>query len=341
METMRERVPEAAAGELVVPFQVSPEMVEKARKVTATARSDYEKTQALVRSITDAHAFALSYEPVATAPPAETVARGYGNCLALTSIFVGLARQLGLTAYYVDASDRVNDLRREEELIVDAGHIAGVARTERGFTLVDYDGQVADYRTFRIIDDVTALAHYYNNLGYELIDEAQKEGRPIPWEEVRRNFELATMVVPRFARAHNNLGVVYARLKKPQRAEAEYWAAITSDGNFAAPHHNLGNLSLDRGDLDEALAEYDKALSLRRRNPFLHYHRGVALYRRGDLAAAAAAFKRAISLKHDYIEPRNLLAQVYDQQGRHEEAAKIRSAVRLLTESRRTSRRRP
>jgi len=40
-------------------------------------------------------------------------------------------------------------------------------------------------------------------------------------------------------------------------------------------------------------------------------------------------------LQRDYIEPRNLLAQVYHLQGREEEAANIRAATRrILAEKR-------
>ena len=47
------------------------------------------------------------------------------------------------------------------------------------------------------------------------------------------------------------------------------------------------------------------------------------------------SFKRAISLERDYIEPRNLLAQVYYLQGRLDEAARVREAVRrVLAEKR-------
>lgn len=333
MATTRARVPAAVQQDLVVPFAVTEEMVERGRKIVSPARSEYEKARLLVRSITQGGdaGFGLEYEVVATAPAVETVARGSGNCLSLTSVFVGLARELGLQAYYVDASDRVNELRREEELIVDSGHIAAVARTERGYTLVDFDGEVQDYRTFKIIDDVTALAHYYNNRGYELIQVAVRDGREIPWPEARRSFELATLVDRGFARAYNNLGVVHARLHQPEEAERAYRSAIEADSRFATPHHNIGNLRLSAGALEAAVEAYDRALSLTRRNPYLYFHRGVALYRQGDFESAAESFEKAVSLKRDYIEPRNLLAQAYDQLGRHEEATKIRAAVRAMT----------
>ena len=331
----RLQAPDVAPEDLVVPFRVSPEMIERAREITAGSHSDFEKADRLMTSLTDEDGFGLYYDSVATSTPAVTVERGFGNCLALTSIFIGLAREIGLTAYYVDASDRVNDLRREEAIIVDSGHIAGGVRTEKGYTLVDFDGHVSTYRTFRIIDDITALAHYYNNLGFETIVVTQEAGEEVPWEEIRHNFELATKIRPEFTRARNNLGVAYTRLGDFESAAAAYHAAIASDPKSDAAFHNLGNLRLRQGDIEGALAAYDIALDLRKRNPYLHYHRGLAQYRLGMLEDAEESFESAISLQRDYIEPRNLLAQVYSLQGRTEEAAKVRAAVqRILAEKR-------
>jgi tetratricopeptide (TPR) repeat protein len=330
----RAQAPQMAREDLVVPFLVTPEMVERAEYFTAGSTSEFEKADRLMKSLTDPNGFGLSYDAVATSTPDETFAQGHGNCLALTSMFIGLARQIGLIAYYVDASDRVNELRRSEELIVDSGHIAGGVRTERGYTLVDYDGHVSRYRTFRIIDDITALAHFYNNRGYETIYDAQQSGDPVPWEQIMHDFQLATMVRPDFTRAHNNLGVAYTRLGDLDAAEDAYRHAIASDDEGDAAYYNLGNLYIRRGDYRAALAAYDEALARRKRNPYLHYHRGVAQYRLGELSAAEESFKRAIALEQGYIEPRSLLAQVYYQQGRVEEAEAVRAAVQLILRGR-------
>jgi len=332
---VRAQAPEVPVDDFVVPYRVTPEMVARAREIVAGARTDLEKAGRLVRSITRENGFGLAYNAVATSTPEVTLERGYGNCLALTSIFIGLARELGMTAYYVDASDLINDLRRGEEVIIDSGHIAGAVRTERGYTLVDFDGDVVRFRTFKIIDDVTALAHYYNNLGFEIMVEAQQAGEPVPWEEALRNFELATKVRPEFTLALNNLGVAYTRLDDLEAAETAYRMVIAIDPESDSAYHNLGNLQSRRGDLLAALSSYGEALKHRRRNPYLHYHRGVAQYRLGDLVGAEESFKRAISLEREYIEPRNLLAQVYTQQGRLEEAAKVRAAVSLILSQRR------
>ena len=331
----RARAPEMSAEDLVVPFQVTPEMVALARGIIADAPTDWAKAELLMQSLIDEDGFGLVYDSVATSPPEVTVERGYGNCLALTSIFIGLARELGMVAYYIDASDRINDLRLEHEIIVDTGHIAGAVVTEKGQTLVDYDGHASNYRIFKIIDDITALAHYYNNLGYELIFNALPADETVAMEQARHNFDLAIMVRPDFTRAYNNLGVAHTRLGDLDAADAAYRTAIEIDPESDAAYHNLGNLQMRGGDLGKALALYDKALKLRRDNPYLHFHRGLVQYRLDDLGAAEESFKKAIGLARDYIEPHNLLAQVYYQQGRVEEAEKVRATVQRILAGRR------
>ena len=333
--------PTIGTDEIVVPFEVTPELLARAREMINKpwVRTEYDRARWLLRSITDKKGFGLVYERSTTAPAISTVELGKGNCLSLTSLYVGLARGLGLTAYYIDASDRIHDIRREEKLIVDSGHIAAVVRTETGYSMIDFDGDVSDYRTLQIIDDIVALAHYHNNLGYELIHEALEEDRDIDWGEALTNFKRAIEVQPGFSRAENNIGVVYSRQGRIAEAKQRYEAAIAADPDFAAPFHNLGNLLTRSGDLEKTLELYDRAISLQGGNPYLHYHRGLALFRSRKWEEAAKAFERSISLESDYNAPRNVLAQVYRHLGRDEDAARIQESARTRGSSAENSQR--
>ena len=322
------RVPAERAGEVIVPFEPTAAMVARAKTYTESATSAYARAGLLVRAITAGHQFDVQWVPVLTTAARDTLENGHGNCLSMTSLFVGLARGIGLDAYYVDASDRVNEIGREDELIVDNGHIAATVHTDRGWSLVDFTGELSEYRTFRPIDDVEALAHYYNNRGYEILSLASLEGREVPWQDALADFQLATYVLPSFSRGQNNLGVAYARLGDDVAAEAAYRRALRADSSFAAPRHNLGNLSLRRGEADLAVYWYTLAIKLQKNNPYAHYHLGLALNKTGDFDGAIKAFQRAIALKHDYAEPRNLLAAAYRRQGRMEEAERVRTPRR-------------
>jgi len=321
-------LPQGLRASLVVPYEVTAELVARAQQYTDSAGTEHARAQGLTRAISNHDQFGLRWERVTTTVARDTLAAGQGNCLSLTSVYVGLARAIGLTAYYVDASDRINSLQRDQELLVRTGHIIATVRTERGWSMVDFTGEVSNYRTFRVIDDIEALAHFYNNRGYERIATAHATGEAIPWVQVMRDFRVAIAVRPDFARAHNNLGVALARTGDDDAAEAEYLAAIWADEDFAAARQNLGNLRLRHGDYADAIRWYQVAIKLESENPYLRFHLGLAQYQSGDIEASVKSFERAIALKHDYLEPRNVLAQAYRHLGRDAEADAVMRAAR-------------
>jgi Flp pilus assembly protein TadD len=325
--SVAEHVPPERRGEILVPYEVTPELVERAKRYVDGYTTEHGRANQLLRAITRTDGFGIEWSPVATSVPRETVARGHGNCLSLTSLYIGLARAIGLHAYYVDASDRINDLSREDELLIDTGHIAATVRTERGWSMVDFSGEISSFRTFRVIDDVEALAHFYNNRGYERISVAQHAGEEVDWSTVLSDFRLAAAVQPDFARAHNNLGVAYSRLGRDVDAERAYRAALAADDSFAPTYHNLGNLFMRRGEFDAAMHWYGVAIERESKNPYLRFHYGLALYRSGDVEGSISQFERAIALKQDYDEPRTLLAHAYRAQGRLEEAERVQRAA--------------
>jgi len=87
---------------------------------------------------------------------------------------VGLARSLGLPGYYADALRASTELRDEGDIRVRAGHIAVVSHVPDGTKLIDFSGEVTAESRVRIIDDLEAVAHSYNNRGYECIYQARQ-----------------------------------------------------------------------------------------------------------------------------------------------------------------------
>jgi tetratricopeptide (TPR) repeat protein len=312
-ELLRSQVRALAPGlpesEIIVPFEVQPEQIATARRATRHFSDAHQKALALARSLGNPKWFGLRYQWANSGSAAETFASGAGNCLALSSTFIGLARGIGLDAYYIDAT-RVPERREDGEIIVSAGHIGVAVPTSGGVTLVDFAGEMRAYSSFRHIDDMEALAHLYNNRGYEVIHRAQRGAESVPWQEARKYFELARQISPDFALAWNNLGIAEGRLGNPEEAERTYRGAIAIDPNLSSAYLNLGNLYLENGNLEAALVDLQAAARLDRRNPFVHYLRGVALARSGALADAEKALKRSIRLKDDYADAHALLAEV-------------------------------
>jgi tetratricopeptide (TPR) repeat protein len=169
-------------------------------------------------------------------------------------------------------------------MLVRAGHITAVVETNQGRVALDFGRRLSPFRLFRVMDDVESIAHFHNNRAYELIRKAREQNRPVDWKAVAKRFELATVVLPGFARAWNNLGVARARQGQSDLARTAYRRAIQADPEFPSPHTNLGILHLEAQRLPEALAAFSQATELDPDSARAHYHTGVALLRAGRRA---------------------------------------------------------
>ncbi len=297
-----------------VPFLVDAATVEAVRRLVPRAGSAEARARALADALVSPSRLGLQHRTGPTQTGADVLASGGGNCFALSSLFIGLARELGLDAYYVDASDQVQDLTENADFVVSSGHVSAVVRTGSGTSVIDFDGEIKTYRTLRILDDVQALAHFYNNRGYERLLEAIRAGADPPWQEARTRFELATQLHPGLARAWNNLGIADARLGRFRQAERSYRIAIEQDPRLSEPHSNLGVLELESGRTQTALRAFERAIDLAPRNPYHHYHRALALAAAGSIERAIESLERALELQPDHAASRAKLAELRSDQ---------------------------
>jgi Flp pilus assembly protein TadD len=295
------RAPAIPRAEIVVPFEIGEEQAAAARSVVAEGKTDTERTRALVAAFFAQDGFHMRYAEGVTADAEETLRTSEGNCLSLASVFVGLARAAGLKAYYIDASTRVHETRYGEGLTVNSGHVTAMVEAEGERIGLDF-GRMGPIRWYRILDDLEALAHFYNNRGFESVERAQERSRPPDWSRASHDFWLAAQVIPTFAPAWNNLGMAAARQGRIDEAIASYRTAIASAPLLAAPHNNLGGLYLERGQVKEALGALETAARLDPSGPHIQYNLALARLRRGDREGAIRALQRAIDLRGGYPE---------------------------------------
>ena len=253
------RLPDVPREELVIPFEVDASTVGRARALAG--RGDEEsRLRALASALASPRGFSLRYIWAVNNSARHTLDAGGGNCMGLTSLLIGLARELGLRAYYLDVS--LNPAHHtEQEVTVSAGHIAAVVMVEGRPVYVDFYGELEQRYRYHKIDDLEATAHYYNNLGYELIHRSEQARQPVRWDDVLRQFERATRVSPGLASAWNNLGVAQARLGELERAQSSYRKALELRPNLASVQTNLlmlarrGEQSLTHSDSDASQRE--------------------------------------------------------------------------------------
>ncbi len=296
-ELASRKVPEA---DRVVLHELPPEILERARALVLHLESSDLKVHALVRAMFDRDQLGLRYDELATITGAEALHERRGNCVALAGIFVGLARAVGLEARYIDVSNRVHETRYGEAgSTVRFGHVTAMVDTGLERISLDF-ARFGPVKWYRVLDDLEAQAHFYNNRGYDYLDPPG-EGAPAPdWREAERQFRLATQVKPSFARAWNNLGIAVARQGRTAEAVGHYRRAAELDPRMAAPHANLGAAFLQRGDVAAALEELAEAARIDPGGAHIHYNLAVARLRAGDRAGAVTALQRTLKLSATY-----------------------------------------
>jgi hypothetical protein len=296
--------------EVVIPFEISAEHARKAQALVASTPDASEKVRILLDALLGPREFGLRYMVGVPGTAEEAIAHGGGDCLALASAFVGLARAAGLDASYMDASFRMQETEYlGDQTTVKVGHITAFVRTTSDRYGLDF-ARMGRVYWYEPIDDIEAVAHYHNNLGYILLEGGGDGGNAVGWARAEHQFDLATRVKPDFARAWNNLGVARARLARREEARDAYRRAIALDEKFPSPRLNLGVLLLEAGEVDAASEQLETAARLDPTAPNVQYELGLVRLRRGDRPGAVKALEKAVSLRGGWPAAQAVLDQI-------------------------------
>lgn len=229
----------------------------------------------------------LQYALSPTRSAAETYRSRQGNCLSFTNLFVGIGRHQRLAPFYVEVTD-LQKWSVRDGMVVSQGHIVaglyvgGVLRT---YDFLPYAPKA--YKSFRPIDDITAAAHYYNNLGAEALLDGDAAGA-LPY------LTLATRIAPNFVKAINNLGVLLARRAQVEEAVAVYRRGLELEPEDVALRTNLAGLYQRVGRRPEAEVLLAGIEGVNNRNPFYFVYQSELALGRGDSEAALEFLRQAL-----------------------------------------------
>ena len=246
----------------------------------------------------------LQYSLTPTRNAVDTYNTRAGNCLSFVNLFVGVARDLGLNPYYVEVTD-LQKWNHRDGMVVSQGHIVagmyldGALRT---FDFLPYRRKA--YRDFKPIDDLTAAAHYYNNLGAEAL-LAGNLGR------ARELLTTATRIAPRFDKAINNLGVVLARGGEPEKALEVYERGLGISPDDSPLLTNMARAFQQLGRKEDASRLLAKIEGSNTTNPFFFVYQSDVALGRGENARALEYMTRALRLDSELPEVHLGLVKVY------------------------------
>lgn len=285
---MARRIDQRTGPKFVVPFEITPDMAEYARRVTSAFVDDRDKVQELIRRLTSMDGLGLQYDVTQTGTAIGTLEQHAGDCLSFTSLFIGLARAAGVETLYVEARG-VQEYATEGTLVIDRRHVVAGFGKRPVFSVVDFDKISDRFIQYRILTDLQATARYYNNMGYVALKEDRNQ-------EALDYFRAAVKLDPIFPGAHNNYGVALSRVRNDDEAEEEFRAALHLDSAYSAAMVNLSALLQRKGRKQEALEIQEKVGHLRELDPLWRLKTGTEALEAGKLDDAVRELETAVAL---------------------------------------------
>jgi Flp pilus assembly protein TadD len=243
---------------------VSPEMQAFLDRHVARRASPVSRLRQLVRAVLDAKSLGLVYDET-TRTAAETFRARRGNCLSFSSMFLAMARRVGLRAYYQEV-DTPPDWTLRNEVLVLNRHVNVLVATGRGGDhVVDFNlDRFRSSDTQRRISDGRALAHYDNNVAVERMQKGDAATALL-------YFRRAVRREPSFAPAWTNLGILHLRMGNRAHAEAAYIQALRANGRDLVAMSNLATLYERAGDRARAESYRRRVTDRRNGNPYYRY----------------------------------------------------------------------
>jgi len=293
-----------AGAEVVIPFEPTDEMRRWVHQAIPNPQVPTDKRlQLLLSALLDPQkGLGITYEGHFTGTAAEVFASRRANCLSFTNIFVGLAREIGVPAFYLDVDD-IQRFEKEGDLVVVSGHVSAAFAVEQYIEILDFSlAPAAHYRQIKRISDRSAVALYYSNRGGELM-RTGRFAEALPW------LKSSVVLDPALARGWVNLGVALRRTGDPAAAEAAYRKALEIDPDQSSAYQNLSSLLRLRGQEKEADELLALAAKVGVRNPFSYLSLGDVSLAHGRLDEARRLYKKALQLYREHADPYAALGQ--------------------------------
>jgi len=301
-DDLAERVGPERAKTIAVPFEINDEIRAALRGRAMPIGREKTRTSAILDFVFESLDLQYSLSP--TRDAIGTYQARSGNCLSFVNLFVGMAREVHLNPFYVEVTD-FQRWNYRDGVVVSQGHIVAGMSVDGNLSTFDFlPYQAKTYRDFEPIDDLTAIAHYYNNIGAEaLLDD--------DLEKALDALTLAVDLDPDFNKALNNLGVYYLRTGRAGDAVSLFREALERDPADVALMTNLARALQTRGEVQQAselLAQLDE---VGQTSPFFFIYRAEMALGDGDTAKALEYMRDALRRDSEVPEVHVGLVKVY------------------------------
>lgn len=295
-------------------FALSDEMEQFLSDNVNPGATDVFKLKQLIDAIMGKETFGLEYDEN-TRTAAETFRLRVGNCLSFSTMFVSLARGVGLKAEFQEVDIPPDWSMRKDVFVLNRHVNVSVYLGAAGIHVVDFN--ISDFKStydVEIVSDKRAIAHFFNNLGVERM----QDGDTVAATQFFRRAILDGE--DRFSPAWTNLGTLYRRGDHFAHAEAAYLQALRADKRDAVAMSNLVGLYEKLGNEEKAEIYQKRVDEHRMQNPYFRFSLAREAFFDHDYDTAIKHLKIAIREHKNDDEFYFLLGLSYLMRGDEREA---------------------
>lgn len=306
----------------LIPFTSTDKIVEISKHVAKFSTTPKAQANAILAKIIGDDSLNVVYEHDSNLTAYEVVIKRSANCISYTNLFIAIARSLGLDAVFVDVTQQI-EFGSDEFFNYQEGHIcAGIREGER-LLLFDFVYNSKNYKKYRVIDDLEAIANFLTILGVTNDKRFIATGKNEFKDRALYYHSAALTLSPKFTRAMNNLAVIYLRENNLPAAERLLIQALSIDDALNVARYNLAEIYIRKGELNIARELLVQNLQFAMGDPYTYHRLGLIYFTQKNLAEAEKFFKKAINMKKDFLEPRLALISLLVVTERYDEAQDI------------------
>ncbi len=287
---------------VVRPYALNDELAAWARETAPPDLSIETRLELLAEALLESDELALEYSWGYTGTAAEVFESRKANCLAFTNLFLGMAREVGVPAFFLAVETET--YRKRGEFVVISDHIAvgwGAGHEVRYYDFSE--NQSEGVRRVKRISDLTAIAMFHSNKGVEALQKGRL-AEALDW------LRMAVALDEDLSSAWVNLGVARRRTGDFDGAALAYKRSLEIDPATYSAYQNLAGLLRLQNRQEEA-EEFERALrDSPNRNPYSYLALGDISFRRGRFDEARRFYRRAAHLGDATAESYAALGQV-------------------------------
>lgn len=239
------------------------------------------------------------------------------NCISYTNLFIGIAREIGLQANYIEVTE-VDTFSKVGGTVVYNSHICAAVYEGPNPYIVDFAlRRYPQYHSWRAISDLEAAASLYNNIGsYHYLNGSGEGAR----KTAMKYFDMSRKLYPDYAQVYNNMGVVALREGEVENAEALFRKSLELRPGYFAAYQNLASIYLEQGNLETATAIMKQAVESEPRNQYAYMNLAKLQMKLERYPAAEENLRKALSIEETLAEARHDLSKLLIITGRPDEA---------------------